>query len=290
MEITIDDLSDARIAEFLEQHLEDMKSVSPPESKHALDLDGLKQPDITFWTVWQDDALVGCGALKELDSEHGEIKSMRTDLNSRGTGVGSFILRHLMNVAIVRGYRRLSLETGSMPFFEPARQLYSKFGFTFCDPFADYKLDPNSVFMTRTTGYHARGECSCGAVQIYLTMPEPIEHYSSRACDCDFCTIRHIEYISHPDGEVVLKSDSPLAVQMQGSNQAEFLACASCEDVITASYPGKQRIGSLNATLLVDYDRLNGSDVVSPKLLDASDKLARWQTLWMPIHTWSTTG
>ena len=149
MEIRVDDLSGPEIAEFLEDHIRDMRSVSPPESKHALDLEGLRKPDITFWTVWEHHQLVGCGAIKELDSTHGEIKSMRTRASHRGKGVGSFVLQHILRVAKERGYRRVSLETGSMPFFEPARRLYRSHGFRDCAPFSNYKKDPNSVFLTR---------------------------------------------------------------------------------------------------------------------------------------------
>ncbi len=148
MRIIVDDLSSREIANFLEEHIEDMKAVSPPESKHALDLEGLKQAEITFWSVWDEDALVGCGALKELDSIHGEIKAMRTSSKSRNNGIASHLLQHILNEARRRGYHRLSLETGSMDFFKPARSLYKKFGFSYCEPFSTYKEDPNSVFMT----------------------------------------------------------------------------------------------------------------------------------------------
>jgi putative acetyltransferase len=148
MKIVIDDLSGPEIAAFLEDHIRDMKSVSPPESKHALDLDGLRKPEITFWTVWDDDKLVGCGALSELDKQHGEIKSMRTSAPQKRSGIASMMLQHIIDVARHRNYRRLSLETGAMPFFEPARRLYVKFGFRPCAPFANYKEDPNSVFLT----------------------------------------------------------------------------------------------------------------------------------------------
>lgn len=147
MEIKIDDLTDPGIADFLEEHINDMKSVSPPESKHALDLEALKKPDVTFWSVWQKGKIVGCGAIKELEGAHGEIKSMRTCASMRGTGIAAFLLNHIITEAKLRGYDRVSLETGSMSFFEPARKLYSKFGFSFCQPFAEYKPDPNSVFM-----------------------------------------------------------------------------------------------------------------------------------------------
>jgi putative acetyltransferase len=147
MKIRIDDLSGKEIAGFLDEHIKDMKSVSPPESKHALDLEGLRKPDITFWTVWDKGELIGCGAIKELDGAHAEIKSMRTTAPCRGKGVASKLLDHILKEARQRGYHRLSLETGSMPFFEPARALYGKFGFKHCKPFSTYKEDPNSVFM-----------------------------------------------------------------------------------------------------------------------------------------------
>lgn len=146
--IKTDDLTGAVIADFLEEHINEMKDVSPPESKHALDLDGLRKPDITFWSVWHQDNLVGCGAVRELDRGHGEVKSMRTARVSRGRGIASAMLRHILMEAKARGYRRLSLETGSMPYFAAARSLYLKFGFQVCAPFADYSADPNSVFMT----------------------------------------------------------------------------------------------------------------------------------------------
>jgi putative acetyltransferase len=108
----------------------------------------LRQPEITFWTAWEGSELVGCGALKELDLTHGEVKSMRTPSNRRREGVGRAILRHVIDVARSRGYARLSLETGSMVAFIPAQRLYESFGFTWCGPFGDYIEDPNSVFMT----------------------------------------------------------------------------------------------------------------------------------------------
>jgi putative acetyltransferase len=148
MEIKIDDLSGSEIAEFLEEHIKEMKSVSPPESKHALDLEGLKKPEIIFWTVWDDSCLIGCGAMKELNANHAEIKSMRTTASHRGKGIASMLLQHVLNEARLQGYRRVSLETGSMPFFEPARNLYAKYGFEKCAPFSTYREDPNSVFMT----------------------------------------------------------------------------------------------------------------------------------------------
>ena len=149
MEIKIDDLYGNEIKAFLEDHINDMKSVSPPESKHALDLDDLRKPDITFWTIWDNTILTGCGALKELDDSHGEIKSMRTSKSYRGKGIASSLLQHILNEAKTRSYKRLSLETGSMPFFEPARVLYKKHGFLPCPPFSTYREDPNSIFMTK---------------------------------------------------------------------------------------------------------------------------------------------
>ncbi len=142
-----DDLSGPEIAELLADHLRDMHLLSPPESVHALDLEALKKPEITFWSIWSGEKLVGCGALKELEPEHGEIKSMRTAREFRGQGAGRLMLRHILDEARRRGYRRLSLETGSMAAFDPARQLYASHGFEYCGPFTDYILDPNSVFM-----------------------------------------------------------------------------------------------------------------------------------------------
>lgn len=148
LRIVADDLSGPEVAAFLEEHLQDMRAVSPPESRHALDLDGLRRPEVTFWTAWDDRLLAGCAALKELDARHGEVKSMRTAPRCQGRGVASQLLRHVLDEAVRRGYRRLSLETGSMGFFEPARRLYAKFGFRPCAPFGAYREDPNSVFMT----------------------------------------------------------------------------------------------------------------------------------------------
>jgi putative acetyltransferase len=125
-----------------------MHEHAPAESTHALDLEALKSPDITFWTVWQGPELIGCGALKELDTRQGEIKSMRTAGAHRGRGVASKMLEHIIKEARERSYSRLSLETGSMAAFAPSRALYVRFGFEYRGPFADYKEDPNSVFMT----------------------------------------------------------------------------------------------------------------------------------------------
>lgn len=150
MHIRIDDLRGPEIQALLEEHLQDMRRISPPESVHALDLDGLRRPEITFWTAWAGTELVGCGALKMLDAAHGEIKSMRVSGTRRRSGAGRAMLHHIVNEARHRGLKRLSLETGSQPEFAPARRLYASAGFAECGPFATYALDPHSVFMTRT--------------------------------------------------------------------------------------------------------------------------------------------
>ena len=149
MLIREDDLRGPEIAELLRTHLESAKQHSPPESVHALDLDGLRAPEITFWTVWGGPDLLGCGALKELDALHGEIKSMHTAHAHRRRGVAARILTHIIDEARRRNYRRLSLETGSPEAFAPARALYARFGFVICGPFANYRVDPYSVYMTR---------------------------------------------------------------------------------------------------------------------------------------------
>lgn len=148
MRIQIDDLTGAEVHALLEEHLANMYELSPPESVHALDLSKLRSPDITFWTVWDGALLLGCGALRQLTPTHGEVKSMRTPKALRGKGAGRAVLQHIVDEARSRGYRRLSLETGSQPGFEPARTLYRSFGFTPCGPFGDYREDPNSHFMT----------------------------------------------------------------------------------------------------------------------------------------------
>jgi putative acetyltransferase len=148
MQIEIDDLTRSQVHALLDEHLQAMYALSPPESVHALDLDKLRQPGIVFWSAWDDQLLLGCGALKELDPRHGEIKSMRTPATLRRKGAGRAILAHIIAVARSRGYERLSLETGSVEAFHPAQRLYASFGFTPCGPFADYAQDPHSVFMT----------------------------------------------------------------------------------------------------------------------------------------------
>lgn len=153
MLIKRDDLSGPEVHALLAEHLSNMQQLSPRESVHALDIDGLRHPSITFWTVWSPEgALMGCGALKELDATHGEIKSMRTANARRRNGVGRAMLLHILAEARTRGYTQLSLETGSMAAFEPARALYAAHGFQLCEPFGSYVPDPNSCFMTIVLG------------------------------------------------------------------------------------------------------------------------------------------
>jgi putative acetyltransferase len=149
MDIRVDDLRSPEIIQLLREHLKNMALHSPAESIHALDLEGLRKPEITFWSVWQNSELMGCGALKELDSRHGEIKSMRTVSLHLRRGVATSLMHHILEHARRRSYQRLSLETGSMEAFAPAHRLYASFGFKPCGPFADYVEDPYSIFMTR---------------------------------------------------------------------------------------------------------------------------------------------
>ena len=148
MRIVAGGLDAPEVAALLAEHLRDMHAQSPPESVHALPLEHLRANDITFWTAWSGNTLLGCGALKELDATHGEVKSMRTAQAHRRSGVGRALLQHIMRVAVQRSYHRLSLETGSQPAFDAARRLYESFGFTCCPPFGTYRDDPNSVFLT----------------------------------------------------------------------------------------------------------------------------------------------
>jgi putative acetyltransferase len=147
MRIEVDDLSRPAVHALLNEHLANMYELSPPEQVFALDLSKLKSPDITFWTVWDDDLLLGCGALKELTPTHGEIKSMRTPAKLRSRGAGRAVLQRIVETARQRGYTLLSLETGTHPAFLPAQQLYRSAGFQESGPFASYKLDPHSLFM-----------------------------------------------------------------------------------------------------------------------------------------------
>lgn len=149
MEIKVDDLTGSKVILLISEHLHGMLENTPPESSHALNLDGLKKPEITFWSAWEQDELLGCGALKELDGTHGEVKSMRTSSLHLRKGVARRILEHIIEVAKERGYQRLSLETGSMESFDPAKKLYESVGFQYCKPFSDYIEDPHSVFMTK---------------------------------------------------------------------------------------------------------------------------------------------
>jgi putative acetyltransferase len=148
IEIRPGGLDRPEVSRLLSEHLRTLAQHSPPESMHALDLGSLCKPEVSFWSAWGSDGLMGCGALKELDRHHGEIKSMRTAAAHLRRGVGALLLEHICKEARHRAYRRLSLETGSMAAFAPARRLYTAFGFRECGPFADYVLDPHSVFMT----------------------------------------------------------------------------------------------------------------------------------------------
>lgn len=148
MHIEVDDLSRREVHALLEEHLANMYAISPPESVHALPLEALRAPEITFWTIWEGPLLLGCGALKELSPRHGEVKSMRTPQAMRRKGAGRAMLAHILAEARRRGYERLSLETGAEDAFLPARKLYESSGFSYTGPFADYVPDPNSMFMT----------------------------------------------------------------------------------------------------------------------------------------------
>jgi putative acetyltransferase len=147
MRIQPDDPSRPDVLALLEEHLRNMHELSPPESVHALDVSGLQRPEITLWSVREEGILLGCGALKELDREQGEVKSMRTPQSLRRRGAGRAVLVHIIEEGRRRGYKRLNLETGPGEAFRPALRLYESLGFRYCGPFADYKLDPHSVFM-----------------------------------------------------------------------------------------------------------------------------------------------
>lgn len=149
LEIREDDLTGKEIIALLQEHLDNMHEITPPESVHALDLEALRSPNITFWTAWGGDELLGCGALKELDASSGEVKSMRTANAHRRKGVASKILEHIIKEAERRVYNCLNLETGAFPEFAPARSLYAQYGFEYRGPFGEYIDDPNSVFMTK---------------------------------------------------------------------------------------------------------------------------------------------
>ena len=144
----VDDLLGAKTRELIAHHLAGMHANSPPESVHAFDVDKLKEPDVTFWSAWLDEELVCCGALKHLQADQGELKSMRVADAFLGQGFGRAMLEHLIAEARTRGMRSLWLETGSAPAFMPALRLYESAGFVRCRPFARYVDDPFSVFMT----------------------------------------------------------------------------------------------------------------------------------------------
>jgi putative acetyltransferase len=149
MRIIPGDFSDPRVLDLLRTHLTSARAETAPGSAHALDLTGLQSPDISFWTIWDGEVLLGMGALKRLSPDHGEVKSMHTTHSARRRGVGGAMLRHIIASARENGMTRLSLETGSWEYFRPAHALYRSHGFAECGPFADYVEDPNSVFMSR---------------------------------------------------------------------------------------------------------------------------------------------
>lgn len=144
-----DDLTGAEICGLLRLHLSEMHTWSPPESCHVMPVERLRQADVTFWSAWHGGNLAGCGALKEIDAQHGEIKSMRAHPDYRGKGVGKAVLLHLLSMAKQRGYTRISLETGRPEPFIPARRLYESHGFAECPPFGDYVSDDFSMCMTK---------------------------------------------------------------------------------------------------------------------------------------------
>jgi putative acetyltransferase len=148
MRIEKGDFNDRRVIDLLHTHLTIARAQTAPGSAHALDLTSLQSPDIGFWTIWDDEALLGVGALKRLSADHGEVKSMHTAQSARGRGVASRMLRHIIATARLNGMSRLSLETGTWDYFRPARAFYRSHGFVDCPPFADYVLDPNSIFMS----------------------------------------------------------------------------------------------------------------------------------------------
>jgi putative acetyltransferase len=152
IQLRIDDLSGARTQALIAEHLAGMNGNSPPGHVNALALDGLRARDVTFWSAWQNDELCGCGALKELDPETGEVKSMRTRDAYLGQGVGQAILERILRTARERGYRKVCLETGTGSAFKAAHGLYLKNGFSWCGAFGDYTATDFNVFMVRTLG------------------------------------------------------------------------------------------------------------------------------------------
>lgn len=146
------DLDDPRIVDLLHTHLAAMHAITPAESVYALDVSGLRRPDIALYAYWDGDTLLGVGALRALSKSEGELKSMHTREAARGRGVGSALLAHILAEAKARGYARLNLETGSAPPFANVRRLYARHGFTPCGPFGDYSFDPHSAYMTLSLG------------------------------------------------------------------------------------------------------------------------------------------
>ena len=136
------------VYEFLIKHFIELKSVSPEGSPHVLDIGGLKDPSIKFWSLWENNSLLGSGAIKFLDKKHGEFKSIRVNDKFRRKGYGIAVINHLIEKSKKQGIERLSLETGAGEFFTPARKLFIKCGFKFCNPFSHYKNDVNSVYMS----------------------------------------------------------------------------------------------------------------------------------------------
>ena len=150
MHIEVDDISRPQVVALIEEHLASARELSPPGMTFALDASELKAPGVTFWTIWEGDVLLGCGALKELSATQGELKSMRTPAALRRQGAGRAMLSHIIATARARGYEALHLETGANPAFVPAQRLYESFGFKYSGPFADYAENGNSVFMSRS--------------------------------------------------------------------------------------------------------------------------------------------
>ena len=149
VDIRLGGLDDQRVVALLRYHFDKCHEVTPPGSAHVFDISRLEAPDVDFFAAWDGETLLGVGAVKYLDATHGEVKSMHTSEAARRRGIGSTILKHIVEAARAKGIRRLSLETGSFGYFEPARTLYRSHGFTDCEPFGDYKPDPNSSFLTR---------------------------------------------------------------------------------------------------------------------------------------------
>jgi putative acetyltransferase len=150
MDIQVGKLRSKEVVFLLQEHHEDMLQHSPVQSVHALDLSALEEPSITFWSLWINQELAGIGALKELDKDHGEIKSMRTSSKHLRKGVADKLLAHIIQQSKIRSYKTLSLETGTANAFLPAQKLYNKFGFQECKPFSNYIEDPFSLFMNKT--------------------------------------------------------------------------------------------------------------------------------------------